>query len=164
MTRYRRVLEAFFGFYAPVETQLKLITSFAPPLGFPLHDRASLLQRDLLALQLSPQEIADLPRCTDLPRIDEPGYMAGCLYVLEGASLGGRIIAQALNRELGLRVDNGAAFFVGDAGQTGMRWKRVLQWLDEVANSRARGDEIVAAACGTFSALARWARLKGLSR
>jgi hypothetical protein len=57
-----------------------------------------------------------------------------------------------------------------------MRWKRVLQWLEEVvradgrggacneARSQARSREIVASACETFAALARWAQLQGLSR
>jgi heme oxygenase (biliverdin-IX-beta and delta-forming) len=172
LSRYRRVLEVFLGFYAPVETRLRLLASAAPPLGVPLQARALLLQRDLLALGMAPGEIADVPQCAELPRLYEPEHLAGCLYVLEGASLGGRVIARALARELILRSDNGAAFFAGDPGGAGMRWKRVLQWLEEVVRADGRGGacnearsrEIVASACETFAALARWAQLQGLSR
>lgn len=133
-----------------------------------LRSRASLLQRDLVALGMTPREMTTLPVCSDLPSLHEPEHLAGCLYVLEGASLGGRIIAQALNRQLALRNNSGAAFFVGDGAGTGVRWKRVLQWLEELANpgsgDGARSREIVRSACETFGPLARWVRLQGFSR
>src|SRR4051812_24967579 len=65
--RYCRVLCAFHGFYAPVEVSLVRLTAAAPPLGFPLRARSELIENDLLALGLSRREIAELPRCTDLP-------------------------------------------------------------------------------------------------
>jgi heme oxygenase len=168
MSRYRRVLEVFLGFYSPVEAQLRLLAPAAPPLGVPLKARALLLQRDLVALGTTPAEIGALPECGDLPRLDEPEHMAGCLYVLEGATLGGRIIAQALNQQLALRNDSGAAFFAGDGRGIGLRWKRVLRWLEEFADPAAddgvRSREIVASACETFSALSRWLQLQGMLR
>jgi heme oxygenase len=168
MSRYRRVLEVFLGFYSPVEAQLRLLAPAAPPLGVPLQARALMLQRDLVALGTTRAEMSALPQCGDLPCLREPEHMAGCLYVLEGASLGGRIIAQALNQRLALRSDSGAAFFAGDGTGTGVRWKRVLRWLEEFADSGAddgvRSREIVASACETFSALARWLQLQGMFR
>jgi heme oxygenase len=168
MRRYRRVLEVFLGFYSPVEAQLRLLAPAAPPLGVPLQARALLLQRDLVALGMTPADLTALPQCGALPRLHEPEHMAGCLYVLEGASLGGRIIARALDQRLALRNDSGAAFFGGDGAGTAVRWKRVLRWLEEFADSGAgdgaRPEKIVASACETFSALARWLQLQGISR
>jgi heme oxygenase len=161
--RYRRVLQTFYGFYAPVEVGLVRLTAAAPPLGFPLRARCELIERDLLTLGLSRRELAELPRCTDLPRLSCPEDLAGCLYVLEGASLGGQVIAVALHQRLGVAKGSGASFFVGDAEKTSARWILVLAWLDGLVRTGARSEEIVASACTTFLTLARWVERQGAS-
>ena len=59
--RYRRVLETFYGFYVPVETDVTRLAAAEPPLGFPLRARAELIERDLLALGLSQAALAAIP-------------------------------------------------------------------------------------------------------
>ena len=61
--RYRRVLETFYGFYVPVEIDVTRLAAAELPLGFPLRARAELIERDLLALGLSPADLAALPLC-----------------------------------------------------------------------------------------------------
>src|SRR6187431_1589548 len=87
--RYLRVLETFYGFYVPVEIDVTRLAAAEMPLGFPLRARAELIERDLLALGLSPADLAALPLCSDRPELSGIEDLAGCLYVLEGASLGG---------------------------------------------------------------------------
>ena len=67
LDRYRQVLELFLGFYAPIEAGLACVTSADATRGFPLRARTALIESDLLSLGLSRREIADLPRCVDLP-------------------------------------------------------------------------------------------------
>ena len=140
LDRYRRVLELFFGFYAPVEAGLARVAAAGPPLGFPLRARSELIESDLLALGLSRRELAELPRCTDLPRLSCPEDLAGCLYVLEGACLGGQVIAPALHQRLGVAKGSGASFFVGDAEGTSARWILLLAWLEGLARAGARSE------------------------
>ena len=156
ISRYRDVLEVFLGFYAPLEAKLALASSAVSPLGLPLRLRTELIERDLLALGASRRQVAELPRCTDLPRLSCLEDLAGCLYVLEGACLGGQVIAPALQRRLGLDRDTGASFFIGDAEATPARWNRVLGWLESLPSAGARVEDIVASACATFSALIEW--------
>ena len=151
------------GFYAPVEAGLVRLAAAGPPLGFPLRARSELIESDLLALGLSRRELAELPRCTDLPRLSCPEDLAGCLYVLEGACLGGQVIAPALRRRLGVAKGSGASFFVGDAEATAARWILVLTWLEGLARAGARSEEIVASACATFLTLARWVEQQGVA-
>ena len=162
--RYRRVLRTFYGFYAPVEASLVRLAAAGPPLGFPLRARSELIESDLLALGLSRRELAELPRCTDLPRLSCPEDLAGCLYVLEGACLGGQVIAPALHQQLGVAKGSGASFFVGDAEATSARWILVLTWLEGLVRAGARSEEIVASACATFLTLARWVEQQGASQ
>jgi heme oxygenase len=164
LDRYRRVLESFFGYHAPIEPRIERLAAAAPPLGLELPARTRLLVKDLLALGCSPSDVSALPRCEDLPPLARPAHLAGCLYVLEGSRLGGTVVARALERSLGIRGDRGAAFFRGDCQDPTRRWRRVLGWLDEVAGSGERADEAVASACETFRTLSRWTEARGAWR
>ena len=156
LDRYRRVLELFLGFYAPIEASLARVASAGSPLGLPLRARAALIESDLLALGLSRGEIADLPRCDDLPRLSCPEELAGCLYVLEGACLGGQVIGPALRERLGVAQGSGASFFTGDGERTAARWRLFLAWLEGLARVGSTTVEIVGSARATFLAFARW--------
>jgi heme oxygenase len=156
LDRYRRVLELFLGFYAPIEAGLARVASARSPLGLPLRARTRLIESDLLSLGLSRREVADLPRCADLPRLSSLEELAGCLYVLEGACLGGQVIAPALRERLGIAAESGASFFSGDAEGTPARWRLFLAWLEGLARAGSATAEIVASARATFLAFARW--------
>ena len=164
LDRYRRVLETFLGFYAPVEAGLAVVAAEGPPLGFPLRRRSELVERDLLSLGLSRPELAALPRCVDLPRLSRPEELAGCLYVLEGACLGGQMIAPILRERLGVAKDSGASFFVGDAEGTPARWTLVLTWLEDLPRTGAPTEAIVGSARATFRSLARWVKRRMAAR
>lgn len=163
LDRYRWVLRTFHGWYAPVEAQLAPFADATPSREFTLRDRTALLARDLQACGAPAGAIAALPRCRDLPPLLTIEQRAGCLYVIEGAALGGQIITRALDRQLGLRDRGGSVFFAGDGEATGLRWRRVLAWLDDVARRSARSDDIIVSACETFSSLSRWVDQQGTS-
>jgi len=155
--RYLRVLEAFYGFYVPVEAAVRQRAAAELPLGFPLRARAELIERDLLALGQSPADIAALPLCSDRPELACIEDLAGCLYVLEGACLGGQVISPLLHRRLGLTKGSGAAFFAGDEEATLPRWTLFVAWVDGLPRTGASTTKIISAATATFEAFARWA-------
>jgi heme oxygenase (biliverdin-IX-beta and delta-forming) len=156
LDRYRRILELFLGFYAPLEEGMVRLASAGLALEFPLRDRTALIESDLLWIGLSRQEVADLPRCTDLPRLSSSAELAGCLYVIEGACLGGQFIAPVLRERLGVATSRGASFFTGDAEGTPARWSLFLAWLEGLVRGGAVTDEIVTSARATFGAFAQW--------
>jgi heme oxygenase len=156
LDRYRRVLECFFGFYTPIEAGLARAASAGRALGLPLRARTTLVESDLFSLGLSRREVTDLPCCSDLPRLSCPEEAAGCLYVLEGACLGGRVIAPLLRERLGVAQGSGASFFTGDGAGTQARWTVFLDWLEGLVQAGAPTREIVASARATFLAFALW--------
>lgn len=162
LDRYRNLLQAFYGFHAPVEESIRSAGLAAP--GFSLPARAALLERDLLALGASASAIEELPRCRKLPAVESAGKLAGCLYVIEGACLGGQIIARGLAQRLGIGPDTGAAFFVGEGAGTAARWKQVIAWIEEVVRGGAPAAEVVESARATFGALLRWSQEQGVAR
>jgi heme oxygenase len=164
LARYRQVLEAFYGFYAPLEIGLSRLAATSPPLGLSLRARAGLIESDLVALGLSTRELTELPWCTELPRLSCREHLAGCLYVLEGACLGGQVVARALQRQLELATGSGASFFVGDGDGTAARWRLVLAWLESLVREGSRTEQIVATARATFFTLSRWLERQGVAR
>jgi heme oxygenase (biliverdin-IX-beta and delta-forming) len=151
--RYRRILELFYGFYAPIE---RILIPLAAMFPFPLRARAALIENDLSILGLARDEIAALPCCTAFPDLSSCDGRAGCVYVLEGASLGGQAVTPLLRRRIGVAKDSGASFFAGDEAGTAARWGVVLEWLEQLHQMGAAPQPIVAAATATFEALAGW--------
>ena len=62
--------------------------------------------------------------------LDGPAEVRGCLYVLEGSMLGGRVIARAVATGLGIGPDNGGRYFSGFGAATGKAWSEFLDVLD----------------------------------
>ena len=153
---YRRILELFFGFHAPLEGSLVRLVSAGVAVGFTLRDRAGLIESDLWSIGLSRQEVAGVARCAELPRLSSVEELAGCLYVLEGACLGGQFIAPVLRERLGVAESRGASFFTGDGEGTRARWSLFLAWLEGLVREGAVTDEIVTSARATFVAFAQW--------
>ncbi len=89
------VLARFHGFFLPLEATL------AERLGAEVmtgRHRGPALEADLRSLGCPPAAIAALPVCADAGALATPSDAWGALYVVEGARLGGRIIARDLAR------------------------------------------------------------------
>jgi len=149
--QYGRVLVAFHEFHEPLEAQFRRYHRAASPaLDFELPGRTPLLMADLAVLGKSAVAHDRAP----LPEIRTLSEFAGRLYVVEGAALGGQVLARHLAERWGLGRDSGAAFFSGSKpGEVGRRWARVLNWLERVAKSGGNSRDMSAAASATFRAL-----------
>jgi heme oxygenase len=119
------------------------------------------LRDDLRAFGSTEGSIDALPRCTWVPEIATVPSALGCLYVTEGATLGGRIVARAVREHLGLGPSTGASFFEGYGAATAAMWRSFLDHLNASAPSPA---EVLGAATETFVALERWLTTRGVLR
>jgi heme oxygenase len=106
---YRDLLERFYGFYRPLERRLE-------PFGLPVEPKLPLLVADLAELGADPDE---LPLAARVPDVRSERDALGVLYVLEGATLGGAVIAKLARRELGVT----AAFFGAYGRDKARRWR-----------------------------------------
>ena len=154
VSSYANLVATLFGYHEPLERTAAGAPTPEPPLGFSPWGCAALLARDLRALRPC-SDVAGVRRCTRLPALDRPEHVAGCLYVVEGSALGGQEIAREGRRHRGLSGDC-VAFFTGTGAETGLRWRRVVAWLDEVTSAGADADEIVHGARDTFGTLIAW--------
>jgi len=152
---YRRLLGRFYGYYVPLEARLAG-WSQGREMDYAERVKVPELERDLLALGETAAGIGQLPRCTALPALATEAERLGCLYVVEGSTLGGQIITRHLQKSLGLSPENGVAFFHGHGAATGARWK-AFGGLLEAAAARLEDDEaIIASANETFRTLDGW--------
>ena len=154
---YHALLLRFWGFYAPLEERLLGGPGHAHlPFDYRERAKAPKLQDDLYDMGHSPEMLLRAPQCDDLPSISTLPQILGCLYVIEGATLGGQIIARQLRVNLGLTPDVGARFFNGYGADTGSRWKETTACLTTMAATLNQDDVIVAGANATFQSLGRW--------
>ncbi len=112
-----------------------------------------LLSADLRALGVGSDAQEQLPVCRDLPVCDGLAAALGCLYVLEGASLGGQVISRHFNHSLNLNAHNGTAFFTGYGAATGPMWQAFTTRLMAAGADEAA---LVNSACETFLSLEQW--------
>jgi heme oxygenase len=96
-------------------------------------------------------------------RIDEPdsfilsdeyetlSYALGAFYVLEGSTLGGRVILKSLPKSIGLSGDGGRCYFAGYGADTGARWESFLANLCNYALSNHCEEEVIAGANRAFA-------------
>jgi heme oxygenase len=153
---YRQFVGRFFGFYAPLETLLMASNHWQLlAFDYAARQKTPRLVQDLVAMGASAAELAATPRCTNLPALTTPAQLLGCLYVIEGATLGGRIITRQLQTQLGLSPESGGAFFDGYGAQTGPHWKAFCTMLTNNADESRHG-AIVASANRTFETLTHW--------
>lgn len=89
-----------------------------------LRTRADKLDRDLASLRSAPCATASPVMALSLPQA------LGALYVLEGSTLGGRLILREVERTLGLTDQCGASFFAGNGRRTGELWRSFCEALD----------------------------------
>lgn len=81
------------------------------------------------------------------------GFALGIMYVVEGSSLGGRVIYKNINTALGHNAEKGARYFAGYGGQTGSHWKKFLDTLMQYEAENECSKEIIAGAEYAFNAI-----------
>lgn len=150
---YRSLLARFYGFHVAWEAAAE---AAAPdPHSFRLRCKAERLARDLRALGMSAHEIARLPRCHPMMPLPAPAAVLGSMYVVEGSTLGGMVIARDVERRLGLTAETGCAYFRSYGRDTAMMWKSFGAML-MAASSPEVDDLIVASAGRTFDVMHDW--------
>lgn len=130
-----------------------VLRATAPLLG---HGMRQGLLVDAIRLREDLAELAVQPDHSDAHlELGEPASAIGAVYVLEGARLGGKVLARKVEDRLGLTAEHGAAYLNGDGVNTGRRWRQFLAALEERLVSPEDLSRAVAAARGTFRLVIR---------
>ena len=153
--RYCQILKRFRGFYQPVEARISSIAGWGPSnLDFEPRRKVHLLDTDLKSLGVSTPE--RLPVCQDLPTMVGVTAAFGCLYVLEGSTLGGQVVGRHIHKTIGMTPSTGGRFFYGYGDQTAAMWQVFRTALTAFAVSDSAQNQVVTAAISTFQSFRRW--------
>jgi len=90
-----------------------------------------------------------------LPEMRDTASLLGAMYVMEGSTLGGQLIARHVELVLGLTAAQGNAYFCGHNERTGQLWKEFCDALrTKVPESET--DAVIAAAKAMFGVFGSW--------
>jgi heme oxygenase len=148
---YRRYLERWFGFLAPLEAELQRLQVWGV-LGLDPSERGKRqrLESDLgeLGAVVCALPLAGLPELRGLPEA------VGSAYVIEGSTLGGRVLSRHVQTCLGAEVPR--SFLEVYGHDTGQRWHAFRAALASYALGRDTQDRVISGAKSTFRAFTRW--------
>jgi heme oxygenase len=152
LTGYSDVLRRFYPFWTLVEDvayNRADVKSVLPDID----DRklSQNLAADLRALNLTPA-----PSCPPITWVNDLPSAMGTIYVIEGSTLGGRVIVKRVMDQLGLTPEHGCSYYSGYGSETGNKWKAFMAGLDACNFTDEECDRVVAAATKTFDALNAW--------
>ncbi len=157
---YVHLVRGLYGIHIAVEERLAdpLLAQGWLEIGItlPAHRRSHLLSEDLDALGASPEEAA-----VQLTQLTGIGEALGCLYVVEGSALGGRVLAPAFRAVLG---DVPTRFFGSDGRMHPHPWRSVLAALEAFEAAGGNAEDVVVGAQETFLAFGNRLAPKGSVR
>jgi heme oxygenase len=154
---YKKALVRLYGFTAPAERLIEsqLLTS-GVSLEYEKRKRAESLQKDLIFLGYSPQEIHRIPIGMNIPAIDTPTKALGCLYLFEGSRLGGQVLTNALVERFGFVDGRGYAYFGSYGLDVPSLWETFKSTMEDYVNSGGPPEEVIQSAVDCFAALNGW--------
>ncbi len=149
LSEYQLLIRKFYGYIAPSEELIQKLTS-----------RYLLIQREKSLSLLSDLAVFGIEKhsvefCCCLPLLETYEQVLGYMYVMEGSTLGGQIIAKKLQETLNLTPENGASYFYGYGKNTRNKWAEFCQLLDDRKHYE-HTYEILIAASQTYSTLNDW--------
>jgi len=151
VARYRRLLAGLRDAYGLFERELRRHAPLLAEAGYDVARRSKLgwLDDDLHFLDV--RGPASIPVGYLLPNATAA---FGAIYVIEGATLGGQVIARQVIPALALSRERGCRFFTGYGVDTGDRWREtresIAAHLAAIDASEA-ANAMIAAAKNTFS-------------
>jgi heme oxygenase len=150
---YRNLLARLYGFHAAWEPRAE--AALADPGFFSGRRKVELLIADLRRLGMADGELSQLALCAPTVAMRTRADAFGSMYVIEGSTLGGVLIARHVERRLGLGFNNGCTYFRCYGDEVGPMWRAFGTALLAGCGSQ---DEhaVITGARRTFDVLHRW--------
>ncbi len=150
---YVDLLQLFYTYFGALET---LIDQHIDAHELPDHAarrKSAALAQDITDLGGEP-----LPKATaaDLPPISNALQAFAAMYVIEGSTLGGKIISKMMAQQLNITNSKGLSFFNGYGDDTDAMWLTFKQRLDAKPQNEQQEAEMIHTADRTFAMFHAW--------
>lgn len=153
---YMGLLVRMYGFEAPLESACAYTPQLSRVIEARQLTRAGLIAQDLLALGITPGNLAAIPQCFSITPFKDVAEAMGWLYVVERSTL----YHEQVRRHLVQRMPEleRASSYLGMFGGTSEHWQRFGKTLDRIASRTAIATRVIEAAHAGFECLQRWFR------
>ena len=151
---YVAVLRRFYGFHKSWEPEVNAGLESQLPGFFAPRRKLPNIESDLRYLTSDTEDLLRIPSCTKLPPLKSIGSVLGSLYVIEGSTLGGRILTRHFGDHLGMRPEAGCRFFSGYGERTPQMWLAFGELLS--GRPPAENQDMLKSAVLTFELLGEW--------
>ena len=149
---YAKLLGLFYSFFGGLELSVDKHIDLALLPDYPQRRKSAALAYDLLELS-APLPLFALRN--DLPEIRDHIQSIGALYVMEGSTLGGKIIAKMMLQQMNVTEMPGLTFFNGYGEQTMSMWLTFKKSIDTPLSS-TEIEIIIKSANDTFLQFSNW--------
>jgi heme oxygenase len=150
---YVALLSDFYAYFGGLEQQIERFINASNLADYLERRKSVAIADDIKALG------GDVPtKATgdELPEINNYLQAFGALYVIEGSTLGGKIISKMVQQHLQITDNAGLSFFNSYGEQMQQMWNSFKEILNKVAMTPADEDIIVKAANETFVKFKNW--------
>ena len=149
---YKRLIKVHYLVHRELEEQLEQagVGNLFPDLNYGERKKMPLIRKDLQELGIKEEELATKEAAGSSPEIAIPFGLLGCMYVMEGATLGGMVIVKSLRKNEHLSGIDTFHYFGCYGGETGKQWKRFLEVLQLEGNKPEAKEQVVLAAKETY--------------
>ena len=151
---YLEILQRFYGFYKSWEPVVTVQLEPELPGFFAPRKKLDTIEMDLTYFGSGTEDLSRLPTCQSLPALEGVGSALGSVYVLEGSTLGGSVLARHFAAHLAIRPEAGCRYFYGYGERTGQMWSSFGALLK--GRPAAEDSDMLAAAVSTFALLGDW--------
>lgn len=157
LSKYTMYLQKWYGFYQPLESHIVDRQEWTQyQFDFRARIKLPLIEQDLTSLGLTKAEIKGLPMCTNLPQVSKFSQILGCLYVLEGSTLGGQFIMNKLKQSMPIDPETNGRFMSSYGTDVRQKWSEYGQLVEAYTETDEMAEEIVQFAQDTFLLFNEW--------
>lgn len=150
---YAVLLAQMYGLHAAVEAALSRLDWTGTGIDLQRRRKTHLLRADLSYLE--GRDVGPPSACASGLELRTLTHGFGCLYVVEGSTLGGQQILRHVRRTLDLGPENGASFFASYGSEVGPMWRAFGEAAKSHCTTELRIGEAVDAAIATFGVFNR---------
>jgi heme oxygenase (biliverdin-IX-beta and delta-forming) len=154
-SEYRHLLERMYGFYRVWEREVQQQCAIQDIEIYYDRWKAPLLKQDLARLGLDAEKIEAVENPCEVPDLGSKSRLLGSMYVIEGSTLGGKMLAMHFENLLGITPDKGGAFFASYGKQAAARWRAFCNFMEQ-ESAGLDYNETADSARDTFHCMNHW--------
>ena len=150
---YVKFLQFFYSYFGALEDKINQYIGAAQLVDHLQRRKTESLLNDIKTIRgIIPEKAKD----ADLPKIENHLQAFGALYVIEGSTLGGKIISKMMAKQLNIENNKGLSFFSGYGEETERMWASFKELLNRQPQNEADAELIINAANDTFAKFKLW--------